>query len=273
MVIWQTNFIFMQSLNIENRKILLIVAHPDDETLWFYQGINILKQKNSVEILCMTYASISKRGKELLEVGRSIGVKIHFGHCEDLGMSYLLNNLEFALSKVLLKQTYDLLITHPPHGGEKPHPHHIQIYLLIKKHCYKKGIQFGFFSEQKIFQSVGHNKYKLNFAKKRYIYARLSKARQLLAFQSSFKKWLFWFLANKSVWLDFESYEGFEIEVNKYEKQNALKLFKTQIGFLKEYNTYSKSIEFLFLGPRPERNSIDLALTPDQSSNNLKPMK
>lgn len=242
----------MQSLNeIKNKKILLVVAHPDDETLWFYQSLINLKQFNLVEILCLTYSSISKRGKELLQLGKIIDIKIHFGHCDDFGMERLLKNIDFGLHKVILKQEFDLIITHPPHGGEKPHPHHIQIYLAIKKACKDNNKHFGFFSEQKILEFYSENNYKFSFKKRRYISARVSKSKKLLTKEFFLKKWKFWYLITKAVWLDFNLYECFETEVNLIEKQKALGLFTSQINFLKEYNAYYKKVEYLFLTYKP----------------------
>lgn len=261
----------MQSLNnIMNRKILVVVAHPDDETLWFYQSLKKLRQQNLVEILCFTYTAISKRGKELLELSKNIGLKVHFGHCEDFGMTKLLQNLEFGISKVFSKNNYDLIITHPPHGGEKPHPHHIQVYLVLKKICKEQFIQFGFFSEQKILQPFNDANYKFSFKKRKYVFLRATKSRKLLSEESFIKRWQFWYSVNKLIWSDYSNYEGFEIEVDREDKQRALNVFKTQIHFLKEYNAYFKNVEFLYLEPKPQRNTEVLALDMyDQSAVNL----
>ena len=74
---------------ISRSKILVVVAHPDDETLWFFQSIQQLKENNDVIILCMTYAAVSPRGKELLAVAEKYGLKVIFGHCEDTGINRL----------------------------------------------------------------------------------------------------------------------------------------------------------------------------------------
>lgn len=244
----------MQSLNsITNRKILIVVAHPDDETLWFYESIKKLKQKNLVEILCFTYSAISLRGKELLELSKRIGIKVYFGHCEDVGMTRLLQNLEFGISKAFSKNKFDLVITHPPHGGEKPHPHHIQVYLSLKKMCHDQSLQFGFFSEQKILQMMKNTNYTFTFKNKKYLYMRLKKSRKLLTGESFLTRWIFWYAINKEIWSDTNCYLGYETEVDKDEKQRALGTFNSQIQYLRDYNAYFNSTEYLYIEPKPSQ--------------------
>jgi LmbE family N-acetylglucosaminyl deacetylase len=40
------------------------------------------------------------------------------------------------------------VVTHAPHGNEKPHPQHIQAFNRVKKWCETKNIPWGFFSEK-----------------------------------------------------------------------------------------------------------------------------
>ena len=141
---------------IKNKKILLIVAHPDDETLWFFQSIQKLKTENEVLVFCLTHAAVSKRGKELSKVADTIGIKVVFFYCEDTGIDRLLKSSELrqAFIKVFSKHKIDLAITHPPHGGEKPHPHHIQLNRMTKEFCNYYSVKFGFFSEQKLLARI-----------------------------------------------------------------------------------------------------------------------
>ena len=190
----------------------------------------------------------------MLELCKYLGLKIHFGHCEDPGMTRLLQNLEFGINKVFSKNNYDMIITHPPHGGEKPHPHHIHSYSVLKRICKEQFIQFGFFSEKKILQMSENAKYKFSFFKRKFVLSRTSESRKLLTDESLIRRWSFWYSVNKIIWTDYTSYEGFEIAVDKKDKQRALNLFKTQIHFLKKYNSYFNNVEFLFLEPKPQRN-------------------
>ena len=46
----------MMLAKIDKRlKIAVVVAHPDDEILWFYGGLDKLSRQHDVTILCLTY--------------------------------------------------------------------------------------------------------------------------------------------------------------------------------------------------------------------------
>lgn len=239
----------MQNLQaISRKKILVVVAHPDDETLWFFQSIQQLKENNQLLILCMTHAAISKRGKELQAVADKYALKIIFGHCEDTGINRLLKQQEVqqAFIKVFSKYKFDLVITHPPHGGEKPHPHHLQVYLAAKDFSKYYHFAFGFFCEQKLLQEIEPgNSCIFNFKKKKYVLSRIiagyrlmTEERQRLGFVLSM---IFDVLFTQS------KFFGFETKVNTSLKQKALKQFSSQKEILKTYNSFYEKSEYLFL--------------------------
>lgn len=248
----------MRSLQeISGKKILIITAHPDDETLWFYQSIQQLRQNNEVLILCMTYSSISKRGKELVDLAQVLNLKIIFGHCKDTGIHNLLseNEVEQAFLKIFSRHKFDILITHPPHGGEKPHPHHIQIYRYSKDYAKKTGITFGFFCEQKIMKYNNSDQlFCLEFSQKKYIFHRL-----LIAYKTMHRKFRFSFLKNGFFDLLFfkKKFLAYEVHVNVSDKQNALLKFESQQTVLKSYNAYYKKSEYLYLEQK-ESSELDL---------------
>ena len=175
---------FMQSLiEIKDASILVVVAHPDDETLWFYQSLQILKSQNEITIFCLTHSAESVRGKELIQLSQNIGIQVEFGQCKDTGINCLLNNVEVmhAFHAAFSRNRYDLVITHPPHGGEKPHPHHIQSYVATKKMCKSYNVGFGFFCETKLLDiAMPSNVFRLSGDTKQFILLRLIKACQLL---------------------------------------------------------------------------------------------
>lgn len=239
----------MQRLSeIKNKKILLIVAHPDDETLWFFQSMQQLKTNNEITVFCLTYAAVSKRGKELSQVIDQLGLKVVFGHCEDTGIDHFLKKSELrqAFIKVFSKYKADLAITHPPHGGEKPHPHHIQLYKMSKEFCRFYSVQFGFFSEQKLLaESNTSQEYFFSFKKKKYVFYRLLQGYRLLNEEE--QKLTFYLSTVFSILFDFKAYAAFEVAVNLEAKQSALANFESQQDVLKSYNAFYKKSEFLFL--------------------------
>ncbi len=241
----------MQCLSkIKNKKILLIVAHPDDETLWFFQSMQQLKTMNEITVFCLTHTAVSKRGKELSKVIDQLGLKVVFGHCEDTGIDHLLKKSELrqAFIKVFSKYKADLAVTHPPHGGEKPHPHHIQLYKMSKEFCQYYSVQFGFFSEQLLLAKESNNErdYFFNFKKKKYVLYRLLQGYRLLNKEEE-EKVTFYITTVFSLLFDFKSYTAFEVAVNLNEKQSALANFESQQDVLKIYNAFYKKFEFLFV--------------------------
>lgn len=248
----------MQRLSeIKNKKILLIVAHPDDETLWFFQSMQQLKKNNEITVFCLTHAAVSKRGKELSQVIDQLGLKVVFGHCEDTGIDHFLkiSELRQAFIKVFSKYKADLAITHPPHGGEKPHPHHIQLYKMSKEFCRFYSVQFGFFSEQKLLaESNNHRDYLFNFKKKKYVIFRLLQGYRLL--NDDEEKIIFYFSAVFSILFDFKAYTAFEIAVNLEEKQSVLANFESQQDVLKSYNAFYKKSEFLYIETTKNTSTI-----------------
>lgn len=239
----------MQRLSeIKNKKILLIVAHPDDETLWFFQSIKHLKTTNEVTVFCLTHAAISKRGKELTKVADDLGLKVIFGHCEDTGIDHFLkiSELKQAYIKVFSKYKIDLAITHPPHGGEKPHPHHIQLNQMTKEFCKDYSAQFGFFCEQKLLAQSNHaHDYEFNLKKKKYVAHRLLQGYRLL--NKKEKKFIFFIKIIFTMLFNFKRYDGFEAAVNLEEKHLALAIFESQQDILKSYNAFYKKSEYLFI--------------------------
>lgn len=239
----------MQSLqDICRKKILIIVAHPDDETLWCFQSIQLLKERNDVLILCMTYAAVSKRGKELQAVADKYGLKVAFGHCEDTGINKLLRSSELkrAFIKIFSKYRFDFVITHPPHGGEKPHPHHLQVYLATKEFSKYHNYSFGFFSERKLLQKREPGfTYFLNFKNKKFIIHRIIQGYKLMAEEGHRLGFIM------SMFFDLlftrGKFYGFEITVDLKLKQEALKEYSSQEEILKTYNSFYKKSEYLFL--------------------------
>jgi hypothetical protein len=252
----------MQSLkSIADKKILIVVAHPDDETLWFFQSIQNLKENNDIQILCVTYTATSKRGTELQSVAERYGLKILFGDCEDTGMNSLLDedDVQQAFIKVFSKFKFDLVITHPPHGGEKAHPHHIQMFLITKKFSVFHNCNFGFFSEQKILdRSQYQNHYLMKFKKKKYIFARLRRAIDLI--KKDENKVSFFLTMLFDIWINFNWYKGYEVEVDIKGKQQALKNFPSQSEDLKSYNAFYKSNEFLFIKTQKPKKSSQISI-------------
>lgn len=239
----------MQCLKkILNQKILIITAHPDDETLWFFQFMQDLKDHNEVMVFCLTHKKESNRGQELLAISEKFNLQIIYGSCEDTGINRLLNETEVKqiYIKIFSKYKFDLAITHPPHGGEKPHPHHIQLFRLTRDFCRYHRTRFGFFSDQKILlKRESTDYYILNFKRKKYIFNSFLQCYHLMVSDKKRLGFLFEGLFNLLFWK--QKFSFYQIKANIEEKHKALSFFKSQLEILKNYQSYNTETEFLYL--------------------------
>lgn len=226
---------------IRDRKILIVVAHPDDETLWFYQGIISLKSKNQIDILCLTYSADSERGKELLQARECLGVNVYFGNCQDLGMSHLLRGLDVAVEERFREGNYNLIITHPPHGGEKPHPHHIQTFQFLKDFTRRKKVRFSFFCEQVFMSQVIEGRFSRK--QKLFVVKRIGSSFLLLKDEKLLNKLLFYIKSILSLLSIKGLFSVMEFEISQDSRKKALNVFKSQLSILEKYNSYRQNKE------------------------------
>ncbi|MDF2529169.1 MAG: GlcNAc-PI de-N-acetylase [Gammaproteobacteria bacterium] len=132
---------------------IVVVAHPDDETLWFGHAIELLKSRVSLEIICLTNADVPIRAQEFRDYCQCAKVKGSILNLADR-LEISLKDLEavlkpyFARWKEERKQPH--IITHSPHGDERNHPQHIQIYRGLSKLAHDYNFDLSFFSEKKI---------------------------------------------------------------------------------------------------------------------------
>jgi glycosyltransferase involved in cell wall biosynthesis len=112
---------------------LVIVAHPDDETLWF-SGIMRLHSDIAWTIACVTYTAESPRGQDFRRVCRQIPADgILFGFLDTPGPLVDESELEIKLVGLLQQQPWDVVLTHNLQG-EYGHVHHRQVHRLVQKH-------------------------------------------------------------------------------------------------------------------------------------------
>ncbi|MEY4615196.1 MAG: GlcNAc-PI de-N-acetylase [Pseudomonadota bacterium] len=235
-------------------SILLVVAHPDDESLWFYEGLKFLSKIHKIEILCLTYSADSPRGQELQMAIRDLNVKLSFAEIEDSGFSNYLPNLARKLETVLDSgskgQQFDLAITHPFHGGEKPHPHHIQAFYTLAGLCLKRGLLFGFFCEQELKTTDSKSCFVLS--KKWWLYSMAPYLWKMFRNISS-QRYLyrdFCYNVKNLVLFLFSSSPKFDIisfRVRGDDKKRALSQHRSQLIYLSGYHSINNQLEFLYI--------------------------
>jgi LmbE family N-acetylglucosaminyl deacetylase len=135
--------------------ILVVVAHPDDEALWFGASIcglvNDLNQE--VSVLCLSgHDPDSAREDEFKRSQRVAGFQkgqVLGGKLRKAGeplpsvretLEKGLRELDISLSQI------QIVITHSPYGDEHRHPHHVQCFKSLNKWCKSVNKPLAFFS-------------------------------------------------------------------------------------------------------------------------------
>lgn len=149
-----SNFTLNQ-YNASQYKKLMIVAHPDDETLW--GGANLFKDRYFV--VCLTNGFNSERSnnfKELLKFTNNSGIILNYPDEQDNirdDWSEVRNGILKDLSKLLNYQYWEKIVTHGP-DGTTGHIHHKKtckyVTKIVKEYNeYNNLYYFGKFYKQK----------------------------------------------------------------------------------------------------------------------------
>jgi len=107
---------------------LLIIAHPDDETLWGYYQ---LKENKGWKILCITNASNTTRVNELKNIAIYFDTALEIWNYQDSPIHYnmhpqLYKDIENEINKTNVK----MVLTHNP-LGEYGHIQHIKVSNVV----------------------------------------------------------------------------------------------------------------------------------------------
>ena len=134
-----------------NYKVVFVVAHPDDESLWVGGLLNFLQKCKGVTpyVVCMTGRDHPLRFKEFTNAMKVVGIKnwavgnISIPKTGEVPLLNIQNIFEECLNELKLdKEDIDLLITHSFYGDEHENLQHKQLF----HHFYGCGLPFAFFS-------------------------------------------------------------------------------------------------------------------------------
>lgn len=130
----------MEELSLEKKKkALIIVAHPDDETLWM--GGALLRFKDiswTVFSLCRRFDP--DRRPKFLKVMKFYGISGSISDLEDddrLSLKKTLPEIEERILKNLKRKKFDYIFTHGE-NGEYGHERHIGVHKIVKELVKKK---------------------------------------------------------------------------------------------------------------------------------------
>jgi len=135
-------------------RALVIVAHPDDETIWM--GGFILKHPEmNWTIFSLCRASDADRAPKFFKVCEFFKAKGIMADLDDegrLSLKQTLPLIESLIKKNIKSKDWDYVFTHGA-NGEYGHPRHIGIHKIVKKMAENKELKaknFFYFNYKKI---------------------------------------------------------------------------------------------------------------------------
>ena len=136
-----------------SKKVLFVVAHPDDESLWVGGILNLLNQTEVVDVsvLCMTGGRDPERSASFKKVMDILNISSwHHVQNELVRVGgVLIDSAEQILEQGIVSLgsiDYDLIVTHAFYGDEHLHVQHKQLYNVVRSHCTNNNIAFSYFS-------------------------------------------------------------------------------------------------------------------------------
>ena len=112
---------------------LMIVSHPDDETV--FGGIELLTNRGEYRVVCLDYYSDKVRKEEFYYACKLLGVKeenIQMYNAVKIKNGYDKKSLDNVLTNELYTETpWERVVTHNSHG-EYGHKRHIAVHNAVK---------------------------------------------------------------------------------------------------------------------------------------------
>lgn len=110
------------------KNIAIIVAHPDDETLWC-GGLMLMHPNNNWFVACLCRKNDAERALKFKKALIALSATGVMGDLDDGPEQIPLDKktVESAILKLLPKQNFDLILSHSPYGEYTRHLRHEEI--------------------------------------------------------------------------------------------------------------------------------------------------
>ena len=114
------------------KRVLVIIAHPDDELIWM--GGTLLRHKKdwNTTVLCLTRKSDKDRYPKFKKACKMLGVKGVIYDLDDTTSNPWNQEQVIKLIARHSKQPYDIVFTHG-RNGEYGHPRHKETNKIVNK--------------------------------------------------------------------------------------------------------------------------------------------